>query len=40
MVAGMAVGSFIVGLIYPGCVLYFYTRPHVAAAFESAKMAI
>lgn len=40
MVAGMAVGSFIVGIIYPGCVLYFYTRPHVVSAFESSKLAI
>lgn len=33
---GMAVGSSCVGLVFPICILYFMTRPHVIAAFENA----
>ena len=40
MTAAIAIGSFVLGLVYPICVLYFFTRPHVIAAFESGKMTI
>jgi hypothetical protein len=33
MMGGMTVGCGLLGLVYPVCVLFFFNRPHVKAAF-------
>lgn len=40
LATGIAVGTFVLGLIYPAFILLFFTRPHVVAAFQSSKLRI
>jgi GYF domain 2 len=37
MQTGIMVGSLIGGMIFPVCILYFMTRPHVVAAFTPGR---